>query len=287
MTADPARHRQATRCSDDDELLAQFRQTGDPGAREELVRRFLPLACAIARRYRNPRESPEDLQQVASIGLLKAVQRFEPGRGAKFSTFAVPTILGELRRHFRSAGWSLHVARAAQDLVLRVEHARRALESASGRSPSVAAIAEHLKLGVDEILGALDTATARYAESLDAPVTGEEGSATLGEQLGDPDDDFELIEVRLTISSLAAELPALDRRVLALAFGADLTQTQIGEQVGVSQTQVSRIRRRALERLRELREGGVEGASDTRPPGQVPDDRAVPAIAAWGPRRAA
>lgn len=243
------------RSDDSDQLFALFRRTGDRSARDELVSRFLPLARAVARRYVTTREPFEDLLQVANVGLLKAVERFDPGRGTVFSSFAVPTILGELKRYFRDFGWSVHVARDAQDLALKVEQAQRKLESRTGRPPSIAALAEYLELRLEDVEQGLETSRAHYASSLDAPRdTDEDGSATFADLLGEPDDGFRLVDTRMTISSLVAELPPLERRVLALRFGGELTQAEIGQRIGFSQMQVSRILRRALHQLHELSE---------------------------------
>jgi RNA polymerase sigma-B factor len=236
-------------------LFLRLSHTGERTARNELVECFQPLARGIARRYVTPREPFEDLLQVANLGLLKAVQRFEPERGTAFTSFAVPTILGELKRHFRDCGWCVHVARSAQELALRVEQAQRELEVKTGRAPSLRTLAEYLELSIENVAEALETARFHYATSLDAPhdVDGED-SSTLADLVGELDDGFGQLYARLTISSLAAELTPLERRVLVLRFARDLTQAEIGRQVGVSQMQVSRILRRVLNRMHELAE---------------------------------
>jgi len=235
------------------ELFIRWQQHGDRRAREELIARFLPLARKLARRYAGPREPFEDLLQVASLGLVKAVDRFDVERGTAFSSFAVPTILGELKRSFRDLGWSVHVPRGAQELALKVEEAQQLLTSRTGRPPSVQDLAQYLEMSVEDVLDALETASAHHSTSLDAPRDdGEEESGSLADAFGEEDERFELIDASVTIAVAARQLSARERRVLVLRFVEDLTQTQIADQIGVSQMQVSRILRRALARLREL-----------------------------------
>jgi RNA polymerase sigma-B factor len=235
------------------ELFIRWQQHGDRRAREELISRFLPLARKLARRYAGPREPFEDLLQVASLGLVKAVDRFDVERGTAFSSFAVPTILGELKRYFRDLGWSVHVPRGAQELALKVEEAQQLLTSRTGRPPSVQDLAQYLEMSVEDVLDALETASAHHSTSLDAPRDdGEEESGSLADAFGEEDERFELIDASVTIAIAARQLSARERRVLVLRFVEDLTQTQIADQIGVSQMQVSRILRRALARLREL-----------------------------------
>jgi RNA polymerase sigma-B factor len=232
------------------ELFHRWCTHRDPRARDELVERFLPLARKLAHRYRGAHEPIEDLFQVASLGLVKAVDRFDLSRGTAFSSFAVPTILGELKRYFRDCGWSVHVPRGAQEQALKVEEAQQALTTKRGRPPTVPELAEYLELGVQEVLEALETAGAHHAASLDAPHTDEDGgNATLGSLFGAEDERYRLVEDGLTITAAARQLPLHERRVLQLRFLEDLTQTQIAERIGVSQMQVSRILRRALSRL--------------------------------------
>ncbi len=250
-------HRPATQApagaAEADVLFARWQKHGDRAAREELVRRFLPLARKLARRYSGSREPFDDLLQVASLGLVKAVDRFDPSRGHAFSSFAVPTILGELKRYFRDSGWSAHVPRGAQELALKVQDAQEKLTVRTGRSPSVTELAEYLELDIEQVVEALETAGAHHATSLDAPIDDDEGDAsTLGDALGATDGGFKLVEATATIGAAARELTERERTVLALRFLEDYTQTEIAEQVGVSQMQVSRILRRALSRLNEL-----------------------------------
>jgi RNA polymerase sigma-B factor len=244
------------------ELFDRWQQFGDHRAREELVQRFLPLARNLARRYAGAREPFDDLLQVASLGLVKAIDRFDTGRGAAFSSFAVPTILGELKRYFRDLGWSVHVPRGAQERALKVQEAHERLTTRTGRPPSVADLAEYLELSMEDVLDALETSAAHHSASLDAPrEDGEQDSGTLVDVFGQDDPRYELVDDTVTISSAAQKLSARERRVLRLRFVKDLTQTQIATDIGVSQMQVSRILRRALSSLRELT-GQAELESD-------------------------
>jgi RNA polymerase sigma-B factor len=239
--------------TDSSELFIRWQKHHDQRAREELVERFLPLARKLARRYAGPREPFEDLMQVASLGLVKAVDRFDTERGTAFSSFAVPTILGELKRYFRDLGWSVHVPRGAQELALKVEEAQQQLTTRTGRPPSVQDLALYLEMDIEDVLEALETASAHHSTSLDAPrEDGEEESGSLADAFGEEDERYELIDASVTIAAAARQLSARERRVLVLRFVEDLTQTQIADQIGVSQMQVSRILRRALSRLREL-----------------------------------
>jgi RNA polymerase sigma-B factor len=241
---------------DSRELFIRWRKQQDRRARDLLIERFLPLARKLAHRYRGAHEPYEDLLQVASLGLVKAVDRFDPDRGTAFSSFAVPTILGELKRYFRDLGWSVHVPRGAQERALKVEEAEQKLTTQRGRPPTVPELAEYLELSIEEVLDALETAGAHHAVSLDAPHSDEDGeSTTLAASFGQCDERYELIEDGLTISTVARQLPRGEREVLELRFVEDMTQTQIAERIGVSQMQVSRILRHALSRMSELAQG--------------------------------
>ena len=238
-----------------EQLFVAWQQHGDRLARDELVHRFLPLARKLARRYNGAREPFDDLLQVASLGLVKAVDRFDLGRGTAFSSFAVPTILGELKRYFRDLGWAVHVPRGAQELAVKVEEAHQRLSARSGRAPSVHELAEYLELELADVLDALETARAHHASSLDAPHDDGEGeSGSLVDSFGQEDPALALADARLTVDSAARHLSAREREVLRLRFGDDLTQTQIAARIGVSQMQISRILRRAISRLGELTE---------------------------------
>jgi RNA polymerase sigma-B factor len=235
------------------ELFRRWSRHRDRAARDELVKRFLPLARKLAHRYRGAHEPYDDLLQVASLGLVKAIERFDIDRGTAFSSFAVPTILGELKRYFRDLGWSVHVPRGAQERALKVEEAQQKLSAGRGHPPTVPELAEFLEMTIDEVLEALETAGAHHSVSLDTPQADDDGSAgTLASSFGEEDGRFELIDEGLTIATAAKQLPVHERRVLHLRFVEDLTQTQIAERIGVSQMQVSRILRHALGRLEEL-----------------------------------
>ncbi len=237
-------------------LFVRWQKHGDQRAREELVERFLPLARKLARRYSGAREPFDDLLQVASLGLVKAIDRFDPQRGTAFSSFAVPTILGELKRYFRDLGWAVHVPRGAQEQALKVEEAQQQLTAKTGRPPSVYDLAEFLEFSIEEVLDALETAGAHHCVSLDTPRDDADGeSGTLADSFGEPDGRFEFVEASVSIAAAAQQLSARERRVLELRFVQDLTQTQIADVIGVSQMQVSRILRRALAQLRELTDG--------------------------------
>jgi RNA polymerase sigma-B factor len=264
LSTSPAQHQfdPATRSGDSTELFLRWRRTGDQRAREELIARYLPLARKLARRYVGTREPFDDLLQVASLGLVKAVDRFEVERGTAFSSFAVPTIVGELRRYFRDLGWAAHVPRGAQEMALAVERARLAFATQHGVGPTVEQLAQHLEWSAEEVLIALEAGAAQHAVSLDAPCDRDGERATLADTFGRTDARLEALEQRLTIASAAHKLTARERRVLLLRYVDDRTQTQIAAQIGVSQMQVSRILNRAIERLGELMTQQQLGALD-------------------------
>src|SRR5947199_1622315 len=222
------------RVVDNNDLFVRWQKSGDQRARAELVNRFLPLARNLARRYAGAREPFDDLLQVASLGLVKAIDRFDTERGAAFSSFAVPTILGELKRYFRDLGWSVHVPRGAQEQALQVQGAQARLTSRAWRPPRVSDLAEYLELSMEDVLDALETAAAHHSASLDAPrEDGEEESGTLVDVFGREDPHYELVDDTVTISSAAKQLSARERRVLSLRFVQDMTQTQIASEIGV------------------------------------------------------
>lgn len=244
------------------ELFIRWQKDGEQRAREQLVERFLPLARNLARRYSGAREPFDDLLQVASLGLVKAIDRFDVDRGAAFSSFAVPTILGELKRYFRDLGWSVHVPRGAQEAALKVQEAQEKLTTRTGRPPTVSDLAEYMEIPIEDVLDALETAAAHHSTSLDAPRDeGDDESGTLVDVLGEEDGRYELIDQTVTVSEAARQLSARERKVLGLRFIEDMTQTQIAQEIGVSQMQVSRILRRALSRLREMTESPQQPAA--------------------------
>jgi RNA polymerase sigma-B factor len=234
------------------EALFERLADGDGAAREALVHRFLPLARSLARRYANSSVPNDDLAQVASLALLKAVDRFDPQRGYGFEAFAVPTILGELRRYFRDAAWAVHVARGAKERAHDVQEATEHLFASNGRSPTVQQLAQFLELSQEEVLDALQASESFVASSLDAPLQSceEDGDTTLGGRLGAEDSAYERVENVSALSSAIAHLSEKERDLLRMRFGAGMTQVQIGCRLGVSQMQVSRLLRATLERLR-------------------------------------
>src|SRR5947209_9996140 len=207
------------------ELFLRWQKHGDQRARDELVDRFMPLARNLARRYAGAREPFDDLLQVASLGLVKAIDRFDIERGAAFSSFAVPTILGELKRYFRDLGWSVHVPRGAQEQALKVQEAHERLTTKTGRPPTVNQLAEYLEVSVEDVLDALETAAAHHSTSLDAPREDRnDESGSLVDLFGEEDHRYELVNETVTISVAARQLSARERRVLALRFVNDMTQ---------------------------------------------------------------
>jgi RNA polymerase sigma-B factor len=244
---------------DPSELFVRWQQRGDRRARDELVERYMPLARRLARRYLGAREPFEDLVQVASLGLVKAIDRFDAERGNAFTSFAVPTILGELKRYFRDLGWAVHVPRGAQERALKVEEVQRELTSNTGRPPTITELAEYMELSVEDVLDALEAAGAHHSMSLDTPRDdGDSDGGTIADVLGEEDKRFEYIDAGASIAQAAQQLSERERRILALRFIEDRTQTQIAEIEGVSQMQVSRVLRRALATLSELVEAAEE-----------------------------
>ena len=232
-------------------LFLRYHRDGDLDARRQLIERYLPLARSLARRYERRGDSPEDLLQVASVGLVKAIDRFDPERGLSFSSYGVPTMLGELRRHFRDSGWALHVPREMQERVLKMNAAVERLSGELGRSPSPPQIADELNLTVEEVLEAIGAYCAYDAASLDTPLRTADGEARpVADTLGEKDQGFELIDGRVSIGPALKGLPQRQRLILHLRFVEDLTQTEIAQRIGISQMHVSRLIRQALERVR-------------------------------------
>lgn len=233
------------------ELLRRSR-LGDAIAREEVILRFLPLARKLARRYAATSIPNEDLAQVASLALLKAVDRFDPERGGTFEAFAVPTILGELRRHFRDTSWAVHVARGAKERAHDVQEATELLGRRQGRSPSVQEIAQYLELSEEEVLDALRASQAFIAKSLDAPVQvgDDESETTLVSQIGAEDPSYQQLEMTMLAGEGLEMLSEDERCLLRMRFAREMTQSEIGRELGVSQMQVSRLLSSTLGRLR-------------------------------------
>jgi RNA polymerase sigma-B factor len=237
----------------EEDLLADYARTRDASAREELVRRFLPFARSLAMRYSGGVEPSDDLFQVASLGLVSALERYDPERGVPFAAFAGPTILGELRRHFRDRVWTLRVPRGLQESIRAVDGAIAKLSHELERSPTISEIARQVELSEADVLEALEASGARRMVSLDRPTAGAEpgDEAPMAERIGADDPGFELVEDRAALDAGAVVLDETEREVLRLRFAEDLTQSKIAEQVGYSQMHVSRILRRALRKLRD------------------------------------
>lgn len=253
VSGEGTREEPAERARTDRILLERWQRDRDQVAREELIRRLLPLARRMARRYRRTDEPLEDLVQVAVLGLVKAIDRFDPGRETAFSSYAVPTMLGELKRYFRDHGWALHVPRGMQERVMAVDAAVRDLSSSLGRAPSAHEVASLLQASEEEILEAMEASAAYEAVSLDAFRFGDaEDGATYADSVGADDLRYDLVEHAATIAPALRALSPRDRRVLHLRFVEDLTQAEIAQRIGVSQMHVSRLLRRSLERLQAV-----------------------------------
>jgi RNA polymerase sigma-B factor len=234
-------------------LFRRYSRFGDTAARDELVRRFLPLAHRLARRYHRGHEPLDDLAQVASIGLLNAIDRFDPERGTTFTAFAVPTIVGELKHYFRDFGWAVHVSRPDQDRALAVERTVEELSLGLGRSATPRELAAALGITVEEVLDALETAAAVHPASLDV-LTGvdEDESRSYRKRIACHDDELDLVELRDAIARCLRGLPPGQRQIVYMRYGEDLTQSEIGARIGLSQMQVSRLLRRALQHMQTV-----------------------------------
>jgi RNA polymerase sigma-B factor len=233
-------------------LWRRFAATRDRQLRDEIIARYLPLARHVAGRYAHGSEPFDDLFQVACVALLKAVDRYDPERGIAFTSYALPTMTGELKRHFRDRTWAVRPPRDLQDQSLRVERIVQDFTHDRGRAPTVPEIAERADLDIEAVLEALQAAQARDGVSLDAPARGDEEDDTVGHRIGDLDGGFAGAEDRGTISQLSRSLTERERTVLRLRFEQDLTQAEIGELVGVSQMHASRIIRGAVDKLRVI-----------------------------------
>jgi RNA polymerase sigma-B factor len=249
---EPARRTADRRAVSERRLFCRYRDQGDEAAREEIVERFLPLAERLARRYRWGREPVEDLVQVACLGLVKAVDRFDHERGVAFSTYAVPTIMGELKRHLRDTTWSVHVSQQMRQRVLEVTGAADQLRGRIGRSPTVEEIAEALDMPVACVVEAVEAATAYDAASLDHLGDPDRSPDGRNPALGFEDDRFELIEYGAILQPAIGALPGRERLILRLRFDRDMTQGEIAKALGMSQMHVSRLLRRSLAKLRQV-----------------------------------
>ena len=253
------------RAEQDRTLFARYLDKRDPVDREMLVERFLPLARQLARRYQRPEEPFDDLFQVACLGLVKAIDRFDLEREVAFSSYAVPTILGEIKRYFRDRTWSVRVPRDLQELALKVDRAVSELSLDLHRQPTVEEIGAKVGADEEDVLEALEASGAYKATSLESPRGSEDDSGdTLGDTLGTEEHGFALAEDRATIEHLMRSITPREREVLHLRFAEDLTQAEIGERIGVSQMQVSRIIRQSIARLRTVARTGGEDPPPVR-----------------------
>jgi RNA polymerase sigma-B factor len=233
-------------------LFRRCRRDNDLAAREAIVVRYLPLARRLARRYARSSEPFDDLVQVASLALVKAIDRFDPDRGNGFPAFAIPTIVGELRRYFRDCAWSVHVPRGAQERALTVQAASDRLTNGTGRAPSVHELAEYLEATPEEVMEGLSAVQAYDTVSLDTPCEASGSEAcTIGDTFGEEDPRYELIEDDIVVTEAVHTLPDRERRIMRLRFCEGMTQSEIGALEGVSQMQISRLLRRSIDRLRE------------------------------------
>jgi RNA polymerase sigma-B factor len=249
-----------------DQSAALFGRLGDPtasetsrlAARDSLVELHLPLVEHCARRFRNRGEPLEDLVQVGTIGLLKSIERFDVARGVEFSTYATPTIIGEIKRYFRDKGWAIRVPRRLQELRMQIATTTGELTQALGRSPTLRELAEVIGCSVEELVEGIESNNAYSTLSLDADEdAGEGGGVSMLELMGLDDEELEHIEIRESIKPLLKALPSREKRILLLRFFKNKTQSEIAAEIGVSQMQVSRLLRRTLGRLRaSLREPG-------------------------------
>jgi RNA polymerase sigma-B factor len=234
---------------DDRELLRRYHEGGDASAREALVNRHLPLVRSLARRYAGRGESLEDIEQVGSIGLIKAIDRYELSREVALTTYATPNIVGEIKRHFRDKGWAIRVPRALQELNGKMGPTIERLTARLGRSPSIAEIAKEFQTTPEQVLEAMEAGSAYAPQSLSA---GPDADSELDpmETIGSEDLEFERTDERTSLEPALELLPDREQLILKLRFEEGLTQTQIAEKIGISQMHVSRLIRRSLERMR-------------------------------------
>ena len=240
------------RARDDQRLFRAWLNSGDTNARTALIERFMPLARSLARRYQRSGEPLEDLVQVASVALVKAIDRYDPARGYAFSSFAVPTIAGELKRYFRDHSWTVRPPRDLQEITLRVETAVTRLTQQLDRSPTTQELATAAGLDDEQVLEALQARRGRSAISLQTPQGEASDAMTLGDTIGFEDPDIERAEQRAALDDLLKTVPSRAREMVRLRFEEDLTQAEIGAIFGVSQMQVSRILRQTIEQLRKV-----------------------------------
>jgi RNA polymerase sigma-B factor len=247
MADEDGHHTSAARAVREQELLRRYHCDGDTRARDQLAEEMLPLARALAGRYAGRGEPLDDLLQVACVGIMKAIEGFDLEREVRFSSYATPTVLGEIKRHFRDRTWSIRVPRGLQELQLEVAKKRDQLTSELGRSPTISELADAVEAPFDEVLATVQSAGARRTRSLDEP-TGED--VTLADSIGGRDVELERAEMRVLLDEAMDVLSERDREVLRLRFAEDLTQTEISKRIGVSQMQISRIIRQSIAKLR-------------------------------------
>ena len=240
----------------EDKLFERYAATRDPACREALVTRFLPLARGLASRYACGGEPFDDLFQAASVGLVKAIDRYDPRRGTTFLTYALPTIHGEIKRHYRDTTWAVRIPHSVHDLAMRLRRLREQFASEHGREPTVAELADAAGAKPEAVLEALGALSANDVVSLETP-SAQDGERTLGDELGGGDDEYGRVEQRALINDLLGSLTVRERRAICLRFRDDLTQREIGERLGLNQMAVSRLLRSALPRLCELAERGT------------------------------
>ena len=242
--------KRAARDAEDRDLIRRCQEDPSPRVRAATVEAFMPLARSLARRYHRGEEPLEDLEQVAALGLLKAIDGFDASRGSAFASFAVPTIVGELRRHFRDKGWTIRVPRDLQELALAVQRKADEMNTELGRPPTPAELSERLDRTVEEVLEAREALRAMRPASLDRPSAASDDDDELPlARIGELDPGYERTDDAVTLGRLVRGLPERERRILALRFGGDLTQSEIGKELGISQMHVSRLLRRTLEEL--------------------------------------
>jgi RNA polymerase sigma-B factor len=231
------------------ERFAEYRRTGDRALRNQLVEEHMRLAEFLARRFSHRGESPDDLRQVALVGLLKAVERFEPDRGLQFSSFATPTITGELKRHFRDKGWAVRVPRRIQELHLELDRTVADLNQELGRPPTPAEIAQRAGVLEEDVLESMEAGSLYRLASLDSSRSDDEAAPSPAQRLGELDRELGAVENRVAVSEMLAILPEREQKIVYLRFFEGLTQSEIAEEIGISQMHVSRLLVRSLETL--------------------------------------
>jgi RNA polymerase sigma-B factor len=237
---------------DDESLLQRYHQDKDVAARDELIGRYLPVVRGLAKRYSYTTEPLEDLCQVGAMALMGAIERYRPGRGASFKAYAVPTILGELRRHFRDTGWALHIPRALQERARAIGVALSQLQAELGRSPTIRELAASMKLSTEDVIEGLEVRMAYDTTSLDSPGRDEDDDTSWRARLGAEDENYAMVEWGAVLERTMRAMPDRERMLLHLRFEEDLSQSEIARRVGYSQMHVSRLLRRAISRLQAV-----------------------------------